>query len=247
MTVLKNIFARIWAFWGLFSFALSFLLILPICLFADSFSDYKKGQAYFIKVANFWMQIWLRLVGCPFTVNGKQYFKKDENYVVVYNHNSFLDVPLSAPFTPGANKTIAKSAFAKIPLFGWFYSRGSVLVDRENERSRIESYEAMKDVLRKGMHMCLYPEGTRNKTSEPLKNFYDGAFKLAIETNKAIIPCIIRGTKEALPANKPFYFFPKKISLTFLPAVSANGKTSKQLNEEVKALMLTEIRNTKTR
>ena len=66
-------------------------------------------------------------------MEGKENFKKGETYVIVYNHNALIDVPLSAPFVPGGNKTIAKSSFAKLPIFGWFYKRGSVLVDRKND------------------------------------------------------------------------------------------------------------------
>jgi 1-acyl-sn-glycerol-3-phosphate acyltransferase len=241
MRILKDIFARFWAFWGLLSFVVTFLIIIFPCHIADTFKNYKKGQLFFLAIARGWMHCWLRLVGCPFSIHGKENFKAGENYVVVYNHTSFLDVTVAAPFTPGANKTIAKNSFAKIPLFGWFYKRGGVMVDRSNERSRIASYESMKQVLAEGMHMCLYPEGTRNKSNEPLKSFFDGAFKLAVETNKAIIPCIIRGTKDALPATKLFYFIPNKISLTFLPAISSAGKTSKVLNEEVKQKMLQEL------
>ena len=155
------------------------------------FKDEKEGQYFFIRVSKLWMNIWLHLVGCPVTVTGKENFKKGENYVVIFNHNAFLDVPLSAPFVPGPNKTIAKDSFAKVPVFGWFYKKGSVLVNRKNEKSRVKSYEAMRSVLLSGMHMCIYPEGTRNRTAQPMKPFYDGAFKLAIDAHKKIIPCVI--------------------------------------------------------
>ena len=55
----------------------------------------------------------------------------------------------------------------------------------------------MKDVLKKGMHMCIYPEGTRNRSNEPLKKFYDGAFKLAVDTGTSIIPSLIFNTRKA--------------------------------------------------
>ncbi len=88
-----------------------------------------------------------------------------------------------------------------------------------------------------GMHMCLYPEGTRNRTNEPLKTFYDGAFKLATETNTDIIPCIITGTKKAMPVNKKFYLLPKKLSMNFFPSVSAANSDSKALKEKVFDIM----------
>lgn len=196
-----------------------------------------KGQQYFITVARFWMNIWLPLIGCPVKVTGKQNFEKGKSYVVVFNHNTLLDVPLSAPYVAGANKTIAKASFAKVPLFGWFYKKGSILVDRKSEQSRIKSYEEMKEVLASGMHMSIYPEGTRNRTGEPLKAFYDGAFKLATETQHDIIPCIIIGTKKAMPVNQFFYLLPVKLQMHFLPPVSAAGKNAKELKEKVFNIM----------
>jgi 1-acyl-sn-glycerol-3-phosphate acyltransferase len=91
----------------------------------------------------------------------------------------------------------------------------------------------MKAVLKKGMHMCIYPEGTRNRTSEPLKKFYEGAFKLAESTGCSIIPAVILHTKKALPANKSFYFLPHPVEIHFLPAVEAGNLSAEQIKEIV--------------
>lgn len=233
MNVLKNIFARIWATWGLISFIITFLIIIAPSMLSHLYKDEKKGQDYFIKIARYWIRVWLFLIACPLKIIGRGNFKEGENYIVVYNHNAFLDVPLSAPFIPGGNKTIAKNSFLKIPIFAWFYKRGGIMVDRKDEKSRIRSYEAMKHILAKGMHMCLYPEGTRNRTELPLKEFYDGAFKLAIDTKKEIIPCVILGTKKAMPINKTLYLLPTKLKMIFLPAVSPVDISVKELNKKV--------------
>jgi 1-acyl-sn-glycerol-3-phosphate acyltransferase len=226
------IFGRIWALWGLVTFLLTFSIIfLPSML--SHLMEEVKGQKYFIAVSKIWMNVWLFLIGCPVTVTGKENFKDGEAYIVVFNHNALLDVPLSAPYVPGANKTIAKASFAKIPLFGLFYSRGSVLVDRKNEKSRSKSFDSMKKVLAKGMHMCIYPEGARNRGTEPIKPFYDGAFRLAAATKKDIIPCVITGTKKAMPINKKFFLLPVKLSMQFLPAQAQAGKTVTELKEQV--------------
>ena len=152
--------------------------------------------------------------------DGLDNFKKGENYIVTCNHNSFMDVPLSTPFIPGPNKTIAKAEMAKTPLFGLAYKRGSILVDRNDKNSRQNSFKKMKEVLNMGMHMCVYPEGTRNKTNLPLKEFYDGAFKLAVDTGTSILPALMFNTKKVLPSNKVFFFWPSKMELHFLHPVS---------------------------
>ena len=239
MGIVKNIFGRIWALWGLITFLITFLIIFIPSMLSHLMDD-PKGQKYFIAVSKIWMNTWLFLIGCPVKVSGKENFKPGESYIVVFNHNALLDVPLSAPFVPGANKTIAKASFAKIPLFGSFYSRGSVLVDRTNDRSRSKSFEAMKKVLAKGMHMCIYPEGTRNRSDAPIKIFYDGAFKLALATKKDIIPCVIIGTKKAMPINKKFFLLPVKLKLHFLPAVTSADKTVTELKEKVHSEMVKE-------
>jgi 1-acyl-sn-glycerol-3-phosphate acyltransferase len=99
----------------------------------------------------------------------------------------------------------------------------------------------MKQTLQKGMHMCLYPEGTRNRTDQPLKAFYDGAFKLAVDTKKEIIACVILGTKKAMPIHKTFYLLPTKLKMIFLPPVSSENIDVKGLNKKIHDQMLNVI------
>ncbi|MBL7729742.1 MAG: 1-acyl-sn-glycerol-3-phosphate acyltransferase [Chitinophagaceae bacterium] len=236
MKLLKNILARFFAFWALVTFMSTFLLFyIPsmLCWLMPG----RRGQAIFIGIARIWISIWLPLAGCRFRIRGKEHFAKGKTFVVTCNHNSLLDPPLSSPFIPGPNKTIAKSSLKKVPLFGLYLMKGGVMVNRKDEISRRRSYEKMKDVLAGGVHMCIYPEGTRNRTPEPLKKFHDGAFRLAADTGNSIIPAVILGTKKVLPANKPFWFWPGLIQLHFLPPVSSVGKTKDQLKEEVFDIM----------
>ncbi len=128
MTILKNIFGRIWALWGILSFVATFLIVFIPTMCTYLLPD-PKSTDIFIKMSRVWMRVWLTLVGCPLKVKGRENFAKGKAYIVTCNHNSLLDIPLSCPFIPGPNKTIAKTSFAKVPLFGWFYRKGSVLVD----------------------------------------------------------------------------------------------------------------------
>lgn len=163
----------------------------------------------------------------------KEHYQKGQNYIVVCNHNSFLDVMVTNPFLPNPSKTIAKKSMASVPLFGWIYRWGSVLVDRNSDESRRKSYLEMKKVLANGMDMLLFPEGTRNKTQQPLGKFQSGAFRLAIETGKPIIPVVILGTKKMMPASKSFYLLPGTIELHFLPPVDPTGLTHIQLSRQI--------------
>lgn len=236
MQIIKNILGRIWAIWALVSFVITFLIIFPPSMITWLVPD-PKGQDLFIRIARIWMRAWLTIIGCRFVVKGKEHYKKGESYIITCNHNSFLDPPLSSPFIQGPNKTIAKSDFDKIPLFKYYYRKGGVLVDRSNEDSRRRSYEKMKEILSAGIHMCIYPEGTRNRTDEPLKSFYNGAFRLSVETGHAIMPAIILNTKKVLPPNKLLYGWPGKIEIHFLPPISPENRSIEELKDHVFEIM----------
>ncbi len=220
MKWVKEIFARIWALWALVSFLVTMIIFLvPLLLGCLTVKD-PLATHRFIAMARIWMAVWLRLIGCPLTVRGKEHFSAGKPYIVICNHNALMDVPVSSPAIPGGNKTIAKAEMAKIPLFGIIYKLGSVLVDRKNDRSRKESFLQMKKVLESGLHMCIYPEGTRNKTSEPLKGFHDGAFRLALDTKTSIIPGVIFHTRLVNPADKVFYLLPHRLRIDFLEPIT---------------------------
>ena len=237
MKLLKLIFGKIWAVWALLWFVVTMLLFFIPFLIINTMSDPRKAKL-FIGFARVWMGIYLPGIGCPLTVRGKEHFKKGESYIVVCNHNSLMDVPVSSPAIPGGNKTIAKTEFARVPLFGMLYKMGSVLVDRKNERSRKESFAKMKQVLAMGLHMCIYPEGTRNLTGEPLKAFHDGAFRLAADTRKEVLPALIFHTQKVLPAGKGFFLWPHALQMHFLqPVRMQEGETVDGLKERVFGIM----------
>jgi 1-acyl-sn-glycerol-3-phosphate acyltransferase len=236
MKILKLIIARILAFWALLVFASTMFIFLWFYLVCFLLPEPQKTR-WHRQVSRIWMGLFLFLSGCRFKVFGKKHFKDIENCIVVCNHNSLIDIPVSFPFLPRANKTIAKKTFAYVPLFGWIYSFGSVLVDRKNDKSRRDSFDQMKNVLNNGLDMLIYPEGTRNRTSAPLKTFYDGAFKLAMATNKPIIPVVLLNTKKILPAKPAMYFTPGLIEMHILPAIYPESHTSASLKQAVYDVM----------
>lgn len=236
MKLIKNISGRVFAFWAMIIF-IPTMLIAFIPIWAAGLWKEPRRTVLFQHSARVWMRIFFFLTGIRISIKGKNNFKNGENYIVVCNHNSLMDVPLTTPFIPGANKTIAKMEMAKIPIFGMIYKRGSVLVDRKSEESRKNSFIKMKEVLASGLHMCIYPEGTRNKTNEPLQRFHNGAFKLAVDTGKAIMPAVIFNTAKVLPAGKTFFFWPVKVMMHFLEPVPADSLTADALKEKVFLLM----------
>jgi len=96
----------------------------------------------------------------------------------------------------------------------------------------------MKEVLEMGLHMCLYPEGTRNKTNDPLKSFHDGAFRLAIMTGHSIVPAVIFNTRKVMPPTQTMYFRPCRLHMHFLdPVTQLPGESIDSLKGRVFDLM----------
>ncbi|HVZ96477.1 MAG TPA: 1-acyl-sn-glycerol-3-phosphate acyltransferase [Chitinophagaceae bacterium] len=235
---IRNVLGRIFALWAMLVFIATMLPALLLVLIFRIYKDPRRVQL-FHAMSKIWMRIFFFLTGCRLKVKGKNNFKKGNHYIVICNHNSLMDIPVTTPFIPGANKTIAKIDMAKIPLFGLIYKTGSVLVDRKDKNSRQKSLAAMKEVLDMGLHMCIYPEGTRNKTGRPLGEFHGGAFRLAFETKSDIIPALIFNTRRILPGNKIFYFWPSKIELHFLTAVPVKESDNYEaLKEKLYNLMV---------
>ncbi len=243
MRTFKNIAGAIFTIWAGIVFLVT-MLILFIPMWATKFWDEPKRTAIFIDISRIWMAVFLPLAGIRLTIKGREHFKKGENYIVVCNHNSMMDVPVSSPGIPGPNKTIAKIEMARIPLFGMVYKRGSVLVDRQSDQSRKDSFNEMKKVLDLGMHMCIYPEGTRNKTEKPLKEFHDGAFRLAVQTGKPILPAVIFNTRIVLPFDKKFFFWPHPVAMHFLePVYVGKNDDHVKLKEKIFGIMWKYIEN----
>jgi 1-acyl-sn-glycerol-3-phosphate acyltransferase len=232
MSLIKNILGRIFATWAIIIFVPTMLVFFPFIAATMLWKDPTRTKL-FQQTARLWMRIFFFFTGIRLRLKGKQHFKKGENYIVVCNHNSLMDVPVTTPFIHGPNKTIAKKEMASIPVFGVIYRTGSVLVDRKSEESRKMSLLQMREVLAKGLHMCIYPEGTRNKTKEPLQPFHSGAFRLAKETGKSILPAVIFNTAKVLPANKSFFFWPVKIRMEFLEPVSPQNISADELKQKV--------------
>lgn len=223
MHILKRILGHLYYIYGMVIFLITLLLIaFPLSALALQFREPRRAKVVHGSY-RLWMEIMLPLVFIFVKRSGKEQFEKGENYVVVLNHNSFVDILVSTPWVPGPNKTLAKSELAAIPVFGTVYRTGSILVKREDDKSRKESFVEMQRTLKMGLHLILYPEGTRNKTGQPMGAFHDGAFVTAIRAQKSVIPGVLLHTKGILPDRPKFWAWPSPVKICFLPPVSTKG------------------------
>ncbi|GAA4459483.1 lysophospholipid acyltransferase family protein [Nemorincola caseinilytica] len=241
MKVIRNIAGYVYAVYALLLFVATLLVVfVPVWVIAR-YSEPTRARLVH-RAFRIWMGVYMPLIFCPVSRRGKQHFRKGENYVVVINHNSLMDIPVSSPWIPGPNKTLAKIEMSRIPLFGVIYKAGSILVDRKKESSRRESFGLMDDTLKQGIHLCLYPEGTRNKTEKPIQPFYDGAFVTAIRAQKPVMPGVLFNTGTVLPHDSKGWARPKRLHIHFLEPVPTAGLTLNDvaaLKEKVYTMMET--------
>lgn len=154
-------------------------------------------------------------------------YDKTESYVVISNHQTAMDIPANVAGSPDdiLFKFLGKKEAARIPFFGFIINRVCILVSRKDVHSRKRSYQKMKDELAKGFSIFLYPEGTRNRSNAPVKDFYDGAFRLAIEMQKPLVVNVLVGIKELNPPTGFFTYLPGKVESHWEEPISTKGMT----------------------
>jgi 1-acyl-sn-glycerol-3-phosphate acyltransferase len=164
-----------------------------------------------------------------FTVTGDVPSDPRRPYVVVANHESFVDILLISHI-PIEMKWMSKSEFFKIPLVGWLMRMaGDIRLDRDDKRSGVKALQECRDRLAKKVSVMIFPEGTRSKSGE-LQEFKDGAFRLAIDQQVPIIPLAVIGTRDAL-IKHDWRFGYSNAEVRVLEPISVDGLTRDDLPE----------------
>lgn len=132
-----------------------------------------------------------------FTVSGRIPDDPRRPYVVVANHESFVDILLLSHL-PFEMKWMSKSDFFKYPLVGWgMRMADDIRLERTDSKGGVQALHDCADRLDKKVSVMIFPEGTRSATGE-LQEFKDGAFRLAISKGVPILPVAVIGTRDAL-------------------------------------------------
>ena len=136
-------------------------------------------------------------------------YNHKNQYIFVANHISYMDVPVMIKVMDKQNfRILGKSEMAKVPIFGFIYKKAVVMVDRKSPKDRAESIRILMSVIRKNISVFIFPEGTFNETGQPLKHFFDGAFRVAIETGTPIKPIIFLDAYDRLNYKSIFSLTP---------------------------------------
>lgn len=170
----------------------------------------------FQRVSRVWIRCCIWLCGVRLRCFGYEHYVPGTAYIYTPNHRSMLDVIIESPFLPSPHLTLGKDSFRRVPFFSVIYCASTILVRRKDPKSRIRSLYQLKEALSKNISVCLYPEGGRNKTREPLTPFQNGAFKLAQETDTPVLPVLLKNTDKILPLSGGL-LFPGTVEMHLLP------------------------------
>jgi 1-acyl-sn-glycerol-3-phosphate acyltransferase len=132
-----------------------------------------------------------------FTVSGTPPDDPRRPYVVVSNHESFVDILLISHL-PFEMKWMSKSEFFSYPLVGWMMRLSrDIRLERGDKKAGAQALKECRDRLAQDVSVMIFPEGTRSATGE-LQEFRDGAFRIAIQTGAPILPLAVVGARDAL-------------------------------------------------
>ncbi len=161
------------------------------------------GQVDFLYRTCMWAAFrGVRLAGVRVEVKGLERVDRSRNYIFMCNHVSNVDPPIVVPMIPGRTSVLVKKEVFRVPLLSRAMRLGSLVpVDRRDRDAAITSLRAAADVLHQGLHMTIFPEGTRSPDGRLLP-FKKGPFYLAMEAGVPIVPMTILGTFEIMPKGR---------------------------------------------
>jgi 1-acyl-sn-glycerol-3-phosphate acyltransferase len=227
---MRKLLGALYIVYGLIVFFAIMFLVLPFIILS-SFIPNKFGAT----IPFFFLRVWAYgfsfLTLFFYKVYGRNKIDKSKPYIYVANHGSYLDATSVVIASPTAFKPLGKIEMSRIPFFGFIYKRVVVMVDRSTKESRTESVEKLKIVLKNGISILIFPEGTMNRTENYLKNFYDGAFRIAIETQTPIAPFVVLNAKKLMPRNNPLFIRPGIMNIHFADPIEVTNYSIDQLDE----------------
>lgn len=209
--------------YALITFVAIMLLIFPFVIIASFLFGRIKGGNIILQLCMLWADSWFPLI----FVFPKKIFEaphdKQKQYIFVSNHISYLDSAVLVKAYRQPVRPLGKVEMSKVPVFGFIYKKAIVTVDRSNPDNRVKSVRILRSIISKGISVLVFPEGTFNMTNRPLKDFYDGAFRLAIETQTPVKPVLFLDTYDRMHYKNLFSLTPGPCRIVYLDEISING------------------------
>lgn len=192
MTPFKFLFWILWRMWYYILVTVPIVVLFPFLLVSIL---REKWYPYFFVLARIWARVILFGMGFWVVLKKDQEPHPGKSYMFIANHTSMTDIMLMLAVVRNPFVFVGKKELAKLPLFGFFYKRTCILVDRTNSKSRMEVFKQAQDRLSQGLSICIFPEGGVPAESIVLDDFKDGAFRLAIEHQIPVVPITFADNK----------------------------------------------------
>lgn len=220
----------IYCIYALLCFVLLMFVVLVFALIFALFGKVRGGNLVYI-ACKAWAKTWYFLTGIRHKEIYEAPHDKTRQYIFVANHISYMDIPCIIRSVHQRVRILGKYEMVKYPVFGIIYRMVVVLVDRSSPERRAQSVRGLKAALRRGISIFIFPEGTFNETGNTLKDFYDGAFRVAIETQTPIKPMLFIDTLKRMHYKNIWQLNPGVCRTVYLEEVPVEGLTLKQLPE----------------
>ena len=228
MKLLVRLLQYIYCVYALLTFILLMFIVLPFVLLSLLFGKVRGGNMIY-QLCRFWATSWYFLVGVIHKEIYEHPHDRSRQYIFVANHISYMDIPAIVLIAHQPIRVLGKYEMVKVPVFGWIYRAAVILVDRRDSDTRSRSVRALKAALKHHISIFIFPEGTFNETKEPLKDFYDGAFRIAIETQTPIKPILLVDTLDRMHYRGIFELTPGLSRVVYLEEVPVTGLTLKNI------------------
>ena len=239
--VFKYIFWVLYRIWFYILVTLPILILFPILLISISKESW---YSFFFKIARIWAKFILIGMGFVYKIDREQTPEKDKSYLFVANHTSMADIMLMLVAVKNPFVFVGKAELAKIPLFGFFYKRTCILVDRSSSKSRQAVFLRAQRRLKAGVSICIFGVPEEHII---LDEFKDGAFRLAINHQIPIVPLTFADNKKRFS----YTFFsgsPGRMRVKIHKFLSTEGLAvadTKTLNEKSKQIILKQLQQFK--
>ena len=221
--VVKSI-RYIYSIYALLTFMIVMLMVMPFVFLSLPFGRVKGGNLIY-HLCKIWAGVWYFFLGVRHQEIHEIEHEKSQQYIFIANHNSYMDIPPVVLIAHNPLRILGKFESSKIPIFGWIYREAVIMVDRSNPETRAQSVRDLKQAIADGLSIFIFPEGTFNESENPLKSFYDGAFRIAIETQTPIKPLLFIDTIERMHFSTVFSITPGKSRVVYLADIPVAGLT----------------------
>jgi 1-acyl-sn-glycerol-3-phosphate acyltransferase len=237
MKFLKYPFWILYRIWFYVLVALPIIILFPILIISILKEEW---YPFFFRIARIWSKFILIGMGFKWKIIKEQDLEKDKSYMFIANHTSMADIMLMLVAVKKPFVFVGKKELAKIPLFGFFYKRTSILVDRSSVKSRQAVFLRAQRRLKQGMSICIFPEGGVPDDNVVLDKFKDGAFRMAINHQIPIVPITFVDNKKRLS----YIFFSggpgvmRVIQHKFIETKGLTIESTKSLNNQAREIIL---------